>query len=279
MLNNMRDIIKKASLSPGIIVGFNIFGMEDARAVIQAAEEMDKPVLLMLNKLAIEYMPIKSWSGLLLPLAEDARVPVSVHLDHCKDFKKVVTAIHEGFTSVMYDGSQLPIEENVKRTREIVKIAQCFNVAVEGEVGSVPYADIPGAAKDSITSVEEARIFAEESGADWMAVAVGQVHRLVEEKCRIKFDLLQEIQEAASLPLVIHGGSGVESGDVDKLLGYHVGKMNYGTGLRLAFGEALKKSIQENPNEYDRLRLFEGSVDAVREEAKRVITQLYNKEA
>lgn len=276
MLNNMKDIIKNASTSQGIIVGFNIFGMEDARAVIQAAEEMDKPILLMLNKLAIEYMPVKSWAGLLLPMAESAKVPVSIHLDHCKDFEKVVTAIHEGFTSVMYDGSQLPIEENIKRTQEIVKIAKCFDVSVEGEVGSVPYADIPGAAKDAITSVEEAKRFAEESGADWMAVAVGQVHRMVKEKCRIKFDLLQEIQDASQIPLVIHGGSGVEESDIDKLISYEVGKMNYGTGLRLAFGEALKKSIKEKPEEYDRLRLFESSVDAVREEAKRIIGRLYH---
>lgn len=278
MLNNMKLIIENASNTKNTIIGFNIFGFEDAQAVIKAGEELNTPILLMLNKLAVEYMPLKCWAGLLRPLAQQAKVPVSIHLDHCKCFKTVVTAIHEGFTSVMYDGSQLSVEENIKRTKEIVKIARCFDVAVEGEVGSVPYADIPGAAFDMLTTPEDARKFEKESGVDWMAIAVGQVHRLVDTKSIIDFDSLQKIEDCTSIPLVIHGGSGITDADLQRLLFHKIGKMNFGTGLRVAFGETLKKSIENNPNEFDRLNLFRDSVASVTEEAKRIITKVSNKE-
>lgn len=274
MLSNMKKEILEASKKEGTILGFNIFGFEDAKAVIAAAEELDYPVMLMLNKLATKHLPIEAWAGLLLPLAQEAKVPVGVHLDHCQDFKTIVRAIKAGFTSVMFDGSQYPVEKNIELTKEIVKIAACFDVAVEGEIGSVPYDDIPGAAKDITTSPEEAERFATESGVDWMAVAVGQVHRLTRTKSRINFERLHEIESCTDIPLVIHGLSGIHEDDLPGLINSKVGKMNFGTGLRIAFGETLKKSIEENPELYDRLILFEKSQEAVTQEAKRILNIL-----
>lgn len=274
MLSNMKKEILEASKGNGTILGFNIFGFEDAKAVIKAAEELDYPVMLMLNKLATKHLPIESWAGLLLPLAQEAKIPVGVHLDHCQDFNTIVRAIKAGFTSVMFDGSQYPVEKNIEMTKEIVKIAKCFDVAVEGEIGSVPYDDIPGAAKDITTSPEEAKKFSEESGIDWMAIAVGQVHRLTKRKSRINFERLHEIEACTDIPLVIHGVSGIHEDDLPDLINSKVGKMNFGTGLRVAFGETLKKSIEENPELYDRLVLFEKSQEAVTEEAKRILNIL-----
>lgn len=278
MLSNMKKEVLEASKKNGTILGFNIFGFEDAQAVIKAAEELDYPVLLMLNKLATKHLPIESWAGLLLPLAQAAKVPVGVHLDHCQDFNVVMRAIKAGFTSVMFDGSQYSIEKNIELTKEIVKIAKCFNIAVEGEIGSVPYDDIPGAAKDITTTPQEAKRFSEESGVDWMAVAVGQVHRLTKRKSRINFEKLKEIEASTDIPLVIHGVSGIHEDDLSKLIDSRVGKMNFGTGLRVAFGKTLKKSIYENPELYDRLILFEKSEEAVTEEAKRILNLLKVKE-
>lgn len=278
MISNLKEEILKASKVPGTVIGFNIFGFEDAKAVIEAGEELEYPVALMLNKLATKHLPIESWAGLLLPLVKNAKIPVSLHLDHCQDFQTIVKAIHSGFSSVMFDGSQYPLEKNIKLTKEIVKIAKCFNVSVEGEIGSVPYADIPGAAKDMTTSVYEAKRFAEESGIDWVAVAVGQVHRLRGSKSRINFERLKELEEALNIPMVIHGGSGIDETDLKKLVSGKVSKMNYGTGLRVAFGESLKKSVEDNPEEFDRLILFENSQLAVKETAKEIINNLKAKE-
>jgi fructose-bisphosphate aldolase class II len=274
MLSNMKKEILEASKKNGTILGFNVFGFEDAKAVIEAAEELNYPVILMLNKLATKHLPIESWAGLLLPLAQEAKIPVGVHLDHCQDFNTIVRAIKSGFTSVMFDGSQYPVEKNIELTKEIVKIAKCFNVAVEGEIGSVPYADIPDAAKDMITIPEEAERFAKESGIDWMAISVGNVHRLTKTKSRINFEKLEEIEKCTDLPLVIHGLSGIHEDDLPRIINSRIGKMNFGTGLRVAFGETLKKSIEENPELYDRLILFENSQKAVKEEAKRILELL-----
>lgn len=217
---------------------------------------MNKPTLLMVNKLASEHMPIEYWAKLLGAIAKDSKVPIGVHLDHCNDFEVVVRAIKAGFSSVMYDGSQLSLEENINRTKEIVKIAKIFDVSVEGEVGSVPYADIPGHAKDILTSADEAAEFTEKSGVDWVAVAIGQVHRLQSSKSKINFEKLKEIQCRVSIPIVIHGGSGIREEDLIKMKEYKIGKINVGTSLRLAFGETLKKVITENPQEYDRIKMF-----------------------
>jgi fructose-bisphosphate aldolase class II len=266
----MKEIISDASKNNYIIPGFNIFGYEDSMAVVKAAEELNKPTLLMVNKLACEHMPIEYWAKLLRAIAKDSKVSIGVHLDHCNDFDVVVRAIKSGFSSVMYDGSQLSIEENISRTKEIVKVARVFDVAVEGEVGSVPYADIPGHAKDILTSVDEASQFADNSGVDWVAVAVGQVHRLQNSKCNINFDSLEEIQNKVSIPIVIHGGSGIREEDLIKMTSYGVGKINVGTSLRMAFGEKLKQQIINNPNEFDRIKLFEEPSKAVVEAVKKV---------
>lgn len=274
MLSNLRDEVKQASQKRGTVIGFNVFGYEDAKAVIDAAEKVQRPTALMINKLAIEHMPIESWAGLLRPLAESSKVPVSIHLDHCKNFETVIRAIHEGFTSVMFDGSQHPLSENIRMTKEIVKVASCFDVTVEGEIGSVPYADIPGAAKDLNTSPEEAKKFAEESGVDWMAVAVGQVHRLTGSKSNINFQQLKQIEDCTNIPIVIHGGSGIKNEDLNKLINGKVGKINFGTQLRIALGEQLQESIEDNPDQYDRLVLFEKSQEAVTNEAEKIMNML-----
>lgn len=271
MLSNLKQEIKAMSQKAGTIIGFNVFGFEDAKAVIRAAEQLKCPTALMLNKLSIEHLPVESWAGMLRPLAEAAMVPVSIHLDHCKDFSIIERAIKSGFTSVMFDGSQHPLEENIMLTKKVVSLAAEYNVAVEGEIGSVPYADIPGQAKDEITDMQEAKRFAEESGVDWMAIAVGQVHRLQGAISNICFDRLQEIEQVTEIPLVIHGGSGIASDDLKRLVSGKVAKMNYGTGLRVAFGEALKRSVKEHPNQYDRLVLFEKAEQAVEEAAVNIL--------
>ncbi|WP_305768579.1 class II fructose-bisphosphate aldolase [Candidatus Epulonipiscium viviparus] len=273
MKSNLKQEILHASNTKGAIVGFNVFGFEDAIAVIRAAEICNCPTLLMLNKLATKYLSIESWAGMLLPLIKCAAVPISLHLDHCQDFNTIVRAIHSGFSSVMIDGSQYSVDENIAMTREIVKIAHCFDVAVEGEIGSVPYGDIPGT-KDITTSTEEAKRFVTESGVDWVAVAVGQIHRMYEPIMRIKFDRLHEIEQAIDTPLVIHGVSGIYKDDLQPLVAGKVAKLNFGTGIRVAFVETLKKSMAEQPNQYDKLILAEDAQMAVTQEAIKVMENL-----
>lgn len=269
MSNNFNGIVEKAADSNYSIIGFNIFGYEDAIAVVRAAEEINAPILLMTNKLAVEHMPVEYWGKLLGSIAEDAKVPVSVHLDHAKEYELAVRAIMSGgFSSVMYDGSKLPLEENIAKTKEIVKLAHSCGVLVEGEIGSVAYSDIDNNVKNVYTDPKEAKLFAEKTGVDWLAVSIGTVHRLQNQKAVIQYDRLKSIQKEVNVPLVIHGSSGIKDKDLSKLSTMKIGKFNVGTALRLAFGNELKNSVNENPEEFDRLKLFKQPMIKTQEAAK-----------
>lgn len=270
MKDNFKGLVSEAAGEQDVVVGFNVFGYEDACTMVRAAERMGRPILLMVNRAAAEQVPVEYWGMMLTYLAEQAAVPVGVHLDHCSDYGLIVRAMRSGFSSVMYDGSMLPLEENIKRTNEIVKIAAELQITVEGEVGSVPYFDRQEDYKNVYTDTEEARRYAEETGVDWIAIAVGQIHRLQAKKAVIQFDRLEKIQEAVEKPLVIHGCSGIPTADIRRLCSCRVGKMNFGTSVKMAFAEALRKDL-ENYREYDYIKMFGPPMEAVRRETERIL--------
>ncbi len=137
MLVNMKQMVREAAASPRAVPAFNVFGYEDARAVIDAAEELGAPVILATNLVAVRHMPMAILGPMLVRLAEDASVPVCVHLDHGQDVAAAKEAIDSGYSSVTFDGSQLPLEENIARTQEITQLAHSSGVSVEAEIGSV----------------------------------------------------------------------------------------------------------------------------------------------
>jgi fructose-bisphosphate aldolase, class II len=273
MICNFNEVMKNAANGNYALAAFNVFGYEDAAAVIRAAEEMNAPILLATNKLAIDHMPVEYWGKLLRSLAEDANVPVSVHLDHAKDYETTARAIKSGYTSVMYDGSHLPFEENVRNTKEIVKMAHAFDVAVEAEIGKLSYVDLPSHDTE-YTDPEEARAFAEQTETDWLAVSVGTVQRMQTQNAAIQFERLEAIQQLVDLPLVIHGSTGINDQDLRKLTNSKVAKLNIGTALRVAFGQALTEEVHHHPTEYDRLKLFQKPMDMVTAAAKHKLSIL-----
>lgn len=266
MLDNMRQAVRQAAAGDYVVVGYNIFAYEDAAAVLRAAEKGGFPVLLMVNKLAVSHMPVSHWANLLLPLAREAAVPVGVHLDHCYQMETVMEAIQSGFSSVMYDGSQLPLEENIVNTRAIVAQARKYNVCVEGEVGSVPYSDMNDEIKNELTRPEDAARFAAESGVDWMAVSVGNVHRLQQKTAHIDVPLLSRLEACTDIPLVIHGATGIPDAELRELVGHRVGKINVGTTLRLAYVGSLRRELTEHPDEYDILKIVQKPMESVERE-------------
>lgn len=263
IIKDFGKYIEQASKSDYIIPGFNVFGYEYAIGVIDAAEKLKTPTLLMLNKLAVNYMDIEIWGKMLRRLAEKASVPVGVHLDHNSDPEIIKRAIDSGFTSVMYDGSQLPIEENIKNTHEISKLTKKHGIFLEAEIGSVPYNDMPGKIKDELTTAAQAERFAVESGCDWLAIAVGNIHRLVNDFAPLDFIRLNGISEKVDIPLVIHGATGICQEDMEKLTKTQVGKVNIGTSLRTAFVSSLRSEIIQKPDELDSIKLFYEPAKAV----------------
>ena len=274
MLVTLKEILKEASNKEYAIPGFNVFGYEDAAMVIEAAQELNTPVVLMTNRDAIAHMPIKILGDILTGLAKEAKVPVVVHLDHGKSVEEVVSAIKAGFSSVMDDGSQLPLEENIRRTRKAAEISHYFGVSIEGEIGSVGYSDPNIEAKAIYTVPGEAKRFVEETGIDAVAVAIGTLHRMKAQKANIQYDRLREIEELVDTPLVIHGSTGVKDEDLTRLSRHRVGKVNIGTALRMAFGDTLRDEINSRPEEFDRIKFFKKPMIEVKNVAKEKIMTL-----
>ncbi|WP_079474083.1 class II fructose-bisphosphate aldolase [Marinococcus halophilus] len=273
MICDFNNIMKKAAKGQYALAAFNVFGYEDAVSVVRAAEEMNAPILLATNKQAIDHMPVEHWGNLLRLLAEEASVPISIHMDHAKDYQTVARAIKSGYTSIMYDGSHLPFEENVKATKEITNMAHAFGIPVEGEIGKLSYDDLAGH-KTEYTIPEEAEAFAAQTGVDWLAVSIGTVQRMQKQKAAVQFGRLEAIETLVNLPLVIHGSTGVEDAELKRLTDYNVAKLNIGTALRMAFGQTLTKEVQHLPEQYDRLKLFEKPMDKVKIVAKHKLNVL-----
>lgn len=274
MLYNLKDILQIGSEEGYAIAGFNIYGFEDAVAVVEAAEELDKPVILMANRDAIEHMPLDIIGGIMINLAKKAKVPVCVHLDHATCIDTIKKAIDVGFTSVMFDGSQLPFDENVAMTKEVVAMAHPKKISVEAEIGAVGYSDPTIDFTPQYTDPQQAKEFAELTKVDALAVAVGTVHRMVNQNACLQFERLKKIKELVSTPLVIHGATGVVDEDLVRLVKCGVRKINLGTILRLAFGNTLRQQFDRNPEEFDRIKLFKKCMVAVKERAKEKIKLL-----
>lgn len=269
-----RDHVTEAAASRCIAAGFNVFGYEDAQAVIRAAEKEDAPVLLMINRDARCTMAVEHWGALLCSLAEKASVPVGVHLDHCSEPEMIERAIGCGFTSVMYDGSKRPLAENLEVTQRMAHRAHERGVFLEAELGAVPYSDL-GETEIELTDPAEAVRMQQQTEADWLAVSVGNIHRLATHKVPLQFPVLERIEQSCTLPLVIHGASGIREQDILRAREIRVGKMNFGTVLRKTLGLGLRTEMELHPEEFDRLKLFEEPVAKVERQARKIIAMLW----
>jgi len=249
------------------VPAFNIFGYEDAKACIDAAEELKAPVILATNQVALNHMSLPIFASMLTTMARESFVPVVIHLDHAHSYEMIAQAIKLGYSSVMYDGSHLPLENNISNTKEIVKMAHSFGVSVEAELGSVAYRDKFKHVKTVYTDPVQAGIFSEETGVDALAVSVGSLHRMERREAEVQWDLIKEIESQTAIPLVMHGATGIKEYDIERLVNTNFSKMNFGTVLRMAFGKTLRAQFEENNDIYDRMDMFPLAMKAVKREA------------
>ncbi len=274
MLINLRQLLTPALENNYAVACFNVFGYEDALAVIRAAENRNASVILSINHDMLEFMPIAHISAMLIPLAESTKIPVCLHLDHTYDIAVVKQAMDCGFTSVMFDGSQTPVEDNIHGIQEIVSYAIGKNISVEAEVGSVPYASGRDHIKSTLTQVSEAVAMVEQGKPDALAISVGNVHRIEKGFVDIDFDHFVTLESSINIPLVIHGTSGIKPEDIRKLSTTRVSKFNIGTCLRQRFGMALRQTLESDPELFDRLSIMKQVIPAVRDEAEKMIELL-----
>ena len=262
MLENLNAMLKKAKQQKYAIGAFNTTTFESLRAVIEAAEEYQSPVIIQHAQSHDGIIELEEMGPLMLEYAKKAAIPVAVHLDHGSTFERCVQAIRLGFTSVMYDASGKDFETNVRETQEIVKIAHAAGVTVEAELGSIFSSEVGNSEGDCLTVTDDeakladiytdpqaAKTFVERTGVDCLAIAFGTVHGIYVKKPRLDLDRITQIKQAIDLPFVMHGGSGVSTEDYQRAIHNGICKINYYTYMNQAGGEKIRQFIQKSPAE------------------------------
>ncbi len=268
----LTEVLAAAQAGRYAVAGLVVLGWEDARAYVEAAEESGIPIILQAGPGCRKHTPVPILGKMFRTLAEQARVPIVCHIDHAFTLDECRQGIDHGFSSVMIDGSELPIADNIALTRRVVEVARAANVSVEGEVGLVGYSG--GSASDA-TSPQEAARFDRESGADALAISVGNVHLNTTKTSGIDLAALAAIEDVTGLPLVLHGGSGIPVAMRQHLARTtRVRKFNVGTEIRMTFGAALRKALADNPDSFDRIALLSQTMPAMRQEAASIIKAL-----
>jgi len=270
----LAEVLQPAIANRTAVAGLVVLGWEDARAYVEAAEEAGLPVILQAGPGCRAYTPLPVLGKMFRVLAEQSRFPVVCHIDHAYSAEECAMGLDHGFSSVMIDGSRLPIDDNIAITARVAEMAHRAGASVEGEVGVVGYID--GAAS-AMTSPEDARRFDEESGVDALAISAGNIHLSTGKTAGIDFGIVRRIEAVTRSPLVLHGGSGIPPAIRRQLAREtRVKKFNIGTELRMAFGAALRKSLADQPDCFDRLQLLGGTIAPLRREARAVMTALAN---
>ena len=227
----LSTILKEADANKTASLGFNCHSYSSVAWEIEAAEELGIPAIVMMHPGSDKYISIEGLAKITKTLAKKAKVPIALHLDHCESYETIMRAIKAGFTSVMYDGSRLPFEENVRCTCEVVKAAHAFGVDVEAELGRVGMAANKDDFKneDLYTSVAQATDFIAKTNADALAIAIGNAHGYYVEMPHLDLTRLKEINKAIDTPLVLHGGTGIPVDQLKQSFKLGINKLNLAT--------------------------------------------------
>ena len=246
MLVNLNEVLKKAQKEKYAVGLFNTTDTDMLQAVIEAAEESNSPVILGTAEVLLPYGELKLIAPSVIAAAKRASVPVVVHYDHGLTFERCLEALQLGFSSVMFDGSAKAYGQNIEETKEIVKIAHAFGASVEGEIGHVgEAAQGDESIENMYTTVAEAKEYLENTGVDALAVAIGSAHGVYKKKPKLNIERLKEIADAVSVPLVLHGGSGLSDDDFKNTIREGIAKVNIFTDLCLAGERAMKDGAEK----------------------------------
>lgn len=249
-----KELMDKAEIGNYAIGAFNCNNMEIIQAIIAAAEAENSPVIIQASQGAIKYAGLDYIVGLVSTAARNTGIPVCLHLDHGTDFRQVVQCIAKGFSSVMFDGSKLPLEENIAITRKIVEIASAVGVSTEAEIGKIAGTEdeVNVHEKEAmLTDPADVKYFVEKTGVDSLAVAIGTAHGQYKSEPKLDFDRLAEIRSLVDIPIVMHGSSGVPEADVKKAISLGIRKVNIDTNIREAFVKGVREVLTKNPQEID----------------------------
>ena len=255
MLVTLNELLRGAERDDSALGCFNCTTLENARAVVRAAEECGRAVILSFPQVHEKTIPLSVIGPILVRAAEQAAVPVCVHLDHGADADYLRKALDLGFNSVMYDGSRLPLADNIARTREVVALARSYGAAVEAELGGIAgdeagVKDRHGAAEAALTVPEEAARFVRETGVDALAPSIGTAHGFYTSAPKLDFTRIEAIRRLTGVPLVMHGGSGVGEADYRRAIHLGIRKINYYSYMAKAGVEGVKALLANKDVKY-----------------------------
>lgn len=269
------DLLVQADREGYGVGAFNANNMEIVQAILKAAELENSPVIMQASQGAINYAGLEFITGMVKTAAESSKIPVALHLDHGTDFPQVVKCIRSGFSSVMYDGSKLPLEENIAMTRKVLEIATPIGVSVEAELGKI------GGTEDNVSVSEkearytdpgEARYFVEQTGIKSLAIAIGTAHGQYKGEPKLDLERLAKIKSLIKIPIVLHGSSGVPDEAVKEAIKLGICKVNIDTNIREAFVGGMRKVLDAKPDEIDPRKILgparEAAIEIIREKMR-----------
>jgi fructose-bisphosphate aldolase class II len=264
-----------AAKGAGTAVGaFNVILLEHAEALVAGAEQAKLPVILQISENCVSYhKALKPISIATIAIAESSTVPVSVHLDHAESEELVKEALDLGYDSIMFDGSKLSYADNVAASARMAALCKSYGANLEVEIGEVGGKDgvhAPGVRTNPL----EAKAFAEATGADLLAVAVGSSHAMTTRDATLDFALIQEIAKTVSVPLVLHGSSGVSDSDLQKAVNAGMSKINIATHLNNVFTHEIRQALESNPKLVDPRKYIAPGRDSVAAEVSRLLILL-----
>lgn len=249
MLVNMKELLAVANENDFAVPAFNISDYSMFNGIMQASEEKNAPVIIAIHPDELSHIGTEVIRAI-IEKANKASVPVCIHLDHGSSFEQVMTAIRAGFTSVMIDGSSLPLEENIEACKKVAEAAHAVNVSVEGELGTIGSTDAEAEAGANViiyTNPDHAVRFVKESGVDTLAIAIGTSHGIYPKgmKPELKLDLLKEIKGKVSIPLVLHGGSNNPDTEIGEAVTLGVNKINISSDIKVAYYDKMREILAD----------------------------------
>lgn len=291
MLVNMKELLVEAKKKKKAVGAFNVPNLESIRAVIEAAEELNCPVILAHAQVHENLIQLSDIAPILIHYAKNAQVPVAVHLDHGSSFDLCVQAIKAGFTSIMYDASDKSFERNLAETKEMVRIAHAADVSVEAELGHIFTSAFGGegnvAGRKSYTEEDKnelgfytdpdlAQKFVEETKVDFLAIAFGTVHGVYVTEPNLNMQIITDVAAKVPVPLVMHGGSGVSEENYKIAIHNGITKINYYTYMNKAGGQAVQAYLEKNSDMPFFDEITEAAITGMKENVKAALTVFQN---
>lgn len=287
-MRTLLEYLKEAENKKVAVGHFNISDLAALKAIIAAARELDVPIMIGTSEGEREFIGEYQAAALIKSLREEFNYPVFLNADHTHSLEKVKIAAQAGYDEILFDGGKLPLEENIKQTKQAVEIAKSINpnVYIEGELGYIGSSSevisaIPeGAAVNEVqlTTKEEALRFVKETGVDFLAPAVGNLHGMLKDapNPRLNIGRIKEIKEAIKIPIVLHGGSGTSDEDFTAAIDAGINVVHINTEIRLAWRKGIEAGLENNPDEIAPYKIFPEAIEAVRKVVEARL-KLFNK--